>query len=194
MFLKIRKTKQRTQACFLIVTAALPFCTQTTTVITNMSSSESGASDEDSDFEEIYENPSNAFSFEPEYTEEEVQERLTQHFSQPGEEVIDFEPHSEAGSPGENDERCNCDHCVEMANDFEQVCCQANTSIIGNKFGVEKCIAQTVAFSDVCLNTNVLEASLGAWTTFTEEPLTINNKSYRIISYRQYISWIYGWL
>ena len=79
-----------------------------------------------------------------------------------------------------------------MESTFERVCCQTNVGVLGDKLGIEKCIAQTDAFSDVCLNTNVLEAALGAWLTFTDEPLDVDKKSYRFISYRQYIYWVFG--
>ena len=82
-----------------------------------------------------------------------------------------------------------------MENGFERVCCRGDAEqIIGNKFGEEQCISHTVAFRDVCLNINVLEAAIGTWRTFTDEPLQISNRSYRFIAYRQYISWIFGWL
>ena len=60
--------------------------------------------------------------------------------------------------------------------------------------GPEGCITTTTAFQDVCLNTNVLEAALGTWHHLTDQQLQISNKSYRFIAYRQFISWIYGWL
>ena len=122
------------------------------------STDENSTSDDDSDFNETYMSGSNAFAFEPEYTEEEVQERLMQHFSQNESDAI---VHSDDESACEDGEWCNCEHCVIMPNDFEQVCCIVNSSIIGNKFGVEKCIAHTIAFRDVCLNINVLQAALG---------------------------------
>ena len=62
------------------------------------------------------------------------------------------------------------------------------------KLANKKCITLTDGFRDVCLNKNVLEAALGSWREMTEEPIEISNKSYRFIAYRQYISWVFGWL
>ena len=93
------------------------------------------------------------------------------------------------------DEWCSCENCIEMENDFECECCRGNAEqIIGKRFGVECYITRTEAFRDVCLNINVLEAAIGALRTFTDDPMEIINRSYRFIVYRQYISWIFGWL
>ena len=157
------------------------------------STSESSGSDDDGDFDETCMSGTTAFAFEPEYTEDEIQQRLLDHQSQTESDTIDFVIHSDS-SASEDGQPCNCEHCAEMENEFEQVCCRANSALIGDKFNTEKCIAQTIAFRDVCLNVNVLQAALGTWRTFTDNSLNISNKSYRFIAYRQYISWIYGWL
>lgn len=159
------------------------------------SSSESSASEDEYEFDETCMDGSNAFAFEPEYPEEDVQQRLLHHFSQAESDTVDFIIHGDEESASEDDGNgCTCENCVQMQNDFEQVCCQDNSAMIGNKLGTEKCIARTSAFRDVCLNVNVLEAALGTWRTFTDNALNISNKSYRFIAYRQYISWVYGWL
>ena len=81
-----------------------------------------------------------------------------------------------------------------MEHALERSCCRSFSHVIGNKMGPEGCITTTTAFQDVCLNTNVLEAALGTWHHLTDQQLQISNKSYRFIAYRQFISWIYGWL
>ena len=134
----------------------------------------------------------NGFSFEPEHSEEVVQALLSQHVPDQQGDDVDFLTDNEILTV---DDWCSCESCTEMENDFERVCCRGDAEqIIGNKFGDERCISHTEAFRDVCLNTNVLEAAIGTWRTFSDEPLQINNRSYRFIAYRQYISWIFKWL
>ena len=60
-----------------------------------------------------------------------------------------------------------------MENAAERVCCQSLAGIIGGKFGSEKYITSTVAFQEVCLSRNVLEAALGTWRHVTEQPLKL---------------------
>ena len=158
-----------------------------------MSSSESGTEDDsdnaDDFFDDIFtQSGDNAFAFEPEYTESEVDERLRAY---PEFDDIDDENNS---SVELEDGWCTCGKCVHMDNPDERVCCRSFNEIIGDKFGTEKCIAMTTAFRDVCLNKNVLQAALGTWRQLTEQDMQISNKSYRFIGYRQYISWVYGWL
>ena len=157
------------------------------------SSSESDEDILDNEEDETFEYGNNGFSFEPEHSEEVVQALLSQYTQDHPEEDVDFVTDDDV--PVTVDQWCSCENCVEMENDFEQVCCRTNAEqIVGNRFGVEQCISRTESFRDVCLNTNVLEAAIGAWRSFTDEPLQVNNRSYRFIAYRQYISWIFGWL
>ena len=142
---------------------------------TMSSTSESSGSEYENELDETCMDGSNAFAFEPEYPENEVQQRLMHHFSQAESDTIDFVIHGDEESASEDDGNgCTCENCAEMHNDIEQVCCQANSAMIGNKIGTEKCIAQTSAFRDVCLNVNVLEAALGTWRTFTDDSLNIS--------------------
>ena len=138
-----------------------------------------------------YENGKNAFVFEPEYPEHEIEERLRAY-------LLANEGSSRDESTKITAERhdccCQCENCIEMTNIEERVCCQSSAEIIGDKVGNNKCISLTDGFRDVCLNKNVLEAALGSWHIITDENLDISNKSYRFIAYRQYISWIFGWL
>ena len=133
----------------------------------------------------------NAFAFEPEYPEHEIEEILTAYLRERvndgGDEPLIIE---------QSDENwCTFENCVPMPNIPERLCCQSTSEeIIGDKIDNKKCISLTDDFHDVCLNENVLEAALGTWREFTDEELGISNKSYRFIAYRQYISWIFGWL
>ena len=159
-----------------------------------MSASESNSesnSDTDDVFDDILNrNESNAFAFEPEYSASEVDAR--QLASQ---EVDSSDDDSGETSTDElEDGWCTCEKCLHMEQAVDRVCCRSLFDTTGNKFGSEKCITSTAAFQDVCLNTNVLEAALGTWRHLNEQQLEISNKSYRFIGYRQFISWIYGWL
>ena len=151
----------------------------------------------DDDFDVEWENDfldnkgSNAFAFEPEYPEHGIEERLTAYLRERendgGDEPLIIE---------QSDENwCTCENCVPMPNIRGRLCCQSTSEeIIGGKIDNKKCISLTDAFHDVCLNKNVLESALGTWREFTDEEIGISNKSYRFIAYRQYISWIFGWL
>ena len=161
-----------------------------------MSSSEEN-SDPDSDLElecefleETYDNGNNAFAFEPEYPEHEVDERLRVYMQE--REGDDGNEPLVIADPG--DDWCRCENCIQMTNTPERICCQASSEIIAEKVESHKCISHTDGFRDVCLNRNVLEAALGSWSQMTDEPVEKSNKSYRFIAYRQYISWIFGWL
>ncbi len=166
-----------------------------------MSSSSESESDNESILDELtygeddetFEYGGNGFSFEPEHSEEVVQALLSQYTLDKPEDDVDIATDNEI--PIKLDEWYSCENCIEMENYFECECCRGNAKqIIGKRFGVERCISRTEAFRDVCLNINVLEAAIGAWRTFTDDPMEINNRSYRFIAYRQYISWIFGWL
>ena len=151
----------------------------------------------DDDFDVEWENDfldnkgSNAFAFEPEYPEHEIEERLTAYLRERehdgGDEPLIIE---------QSDENwCTCENCVHVPNIPERLCFQSTSEeIIGGKIDNKKCISLTDAFHDVCLNKNVLETALGTWREFTDEELGISNKSYRFIAYRQFISWIFGWI
>ena len=140
--------------------------------------------------DETYNNGDNAFAFEPEYPEHEVDERLRVYLQV--KEGGDGNEPLVIADPG--DDWCRCENCIQMTNIPERICCKASSEIIADKVESQKCISLTDGFRDVCLNRNVLEAALGTWHQITEEPVEISNKSYRFIAYRQYISWIFGWL
>ena len=159
--------------------------------MSSSSDSDSGSNSSDSNgpfhfFNEIGEN---GFAFEPEYSAEEVNERLRTL----GDVDTDADLNT-AENQKEEGSWCICEQCVDMENSAERVCCQSIGDTIGRKFDCKKCISMTPAFQDVCLNRNVLEAALGTWHHLTEQPLEISNKSFRFISYRQFISWVYGYL
>ena len=92
----------------------------------------------------------------------------------------------------QDDSWCTCGRCDKKENNA--VCCHSIAGIIGGKFGSEICITSTSGFQQVCLSRNVLEAALGTWCHFTDQPLEISNTSYMFIACRQFASWVYGWL
>ena len=91
-----------------------------------------------------------------------------------------------------DDSWCTCGRCDQMENDG--VCCHSIATIIGGKFGSEICITLTSGFHEVCLSRNVLEAALGTWRHLTDQPVEIDNRNYIFIAFRQFVSWVYGWL
>ena len=119
------------------------------------SESDSNISDTD-DFFDVFSETGNGFAFEPEYSAAEVEVRLRDRAN----DMSSDEDGGSDGSPGEG-EWCTCEQCVHMDNQAERVCCQSIAGIIGRKFGSQKCVALTVAFEEVCLGRNVLEAALG---------------------------------
>ena len=157
------------------------------------SESDSDVSNADDFFDIFSETGGNGFAFEPEYSAVEVEERLRAH-SEASEVEIRSDEDAVSTDVPEEDDWCTCEQCVHMENLAERVCCQSIAGVIGRKFDSQKCIISTVAFQEVCLSRNVLEAALGTWRHITEQPLEISNKSYRFIGYRQFISWVYGLL
>ena len=156
-----------------------------------MSFSDSSSDDESANLweNELLDQRNNGFAFEPEYPESEIEDRLTAYL-QARENGSQEEPRI----PQTNEKWCTCEKCADELDVPQRLCCQSTTQIIGKKFLDKKCISETDAFEDVCLNRNVLEAALGTWKEFTDEEMDTSNKSFRLIAYRQYISWIFGWL
>ena len=146
-------------------------------------------SGEDDFFVFLEQSTTNGFAFEPEYSASEIEAHLLA--SQDDDEN---ESEYDADDEGTSEDVCTCEKCVDMEHALERSCCRSFSHVIGNKMGPEGCITTTTAFQDVCLNTNVLEAALGTWHHLTDQQLQISNKSYRFVAYRQFISWIYGWL
>ena len=80
-------------------------------------------------YEEIlFDNGNNAFAFEPEYPENEIQERLRAYITE-RDNIENVE--NVTAEPVEN--WCRCKNCVEMENVMERVCCQSSSDIIGDK-------------------------------------------------------------
>ena len=111
------------------------------------SDSDSDCSNCDDSFDLFNEIGGNEFAFEPEYSAEEVKERLRAH-----DEVDTDDDLSTAEDDEEVEGWCTCKQCVDMQSAAERLCCQSIAGTIGRKFDSEKCISVTVAFQDVCLN------------------------------------------
>ena len=116
-------------------------------------SSDSGSDLEEEFYDEIlFDNGNNAVAFEPEYPENEIQERLRAYITE-RDNIENVE--NVTAEPVEN--WCRCENCFEMENVMERECCQSSSDIIGDKMRNKTCIT----LADI---------------------------------YRQYISWIFGWL
>ena len=89
---------------------------------------------------------------------------------------------------------CKCGNCVSDINIDEKICCKNPLLLSDEEFENHKCIAETTAFANVCLDKNVLKAAMGAWREFRDETLPEENKHYRFISYKQYVWWCYRYL
>ena len=90
-------------------------------------------SDDDFDVEWEYDfldnKGSNAFAFEPEYPEHEIEERLTAYLREReddgGDEPLIIEQLDANW--------CTCENCIPMPNIPERLCCQSTSEIIGGK-------------------------------------------------------------
>lgn len=158
-------------------------------------SDENSDSSEESDFDEdillLDGENIRGFAFEPEYSEDEIEKRLREYLQEKGDNNRDNEENISIKNTNEG--LCKCGSCVVMQNAFEQVCCKSS-EIIQEKIGDNDCITKTEGFQVVCLNKNVLDAAFGTWYHETDENLERVNRSFRFIAYRQYISWVFGYL
>ena len=114
-----------------------------------MSSSEEN-SDSGSDldheiYEDIYDNGNNAFALEPEYPEDEVEERLRAYLL----ETENNDENVQITSTENEEDWCKCENCIYMENIIERVCCQSSSGIISEKLGNKKCFTLTDGFQDV---------------------------------------------
>lgn len=131
------------------------------------------------------------FSFEPEYTEEEIEERRAQRLISIRVPLTD----STAEEP-ESIEWCNSSHCV-FHPEMESICCKNPMILPGEKFQEANCIIETDAFKKVCLDRDVLQTATGSWQDLKGDNINLTNqtnKNYRFIGYKQYIWWSFGYL
>lgn len=131
------------------------------------------------------------FSFQPMYSEVEIEERLNAYRyakENPPPNINEFEDMQASTDIN----WCPCKMCSPMQSEAERKCCKDSCEIPDSKFDKHQCITESDGFREVCLLKNVLEAALGAWHIFKGEKSDLSNKSYRFIAYKQYIYWIHG--
>ena len=93
-----------------------------------------------------------------------------------------------------NTDWCSCDCCNVMTTEAESLCCKEANEILDNLFEGNKCVTFANEFKMVCLEKSVLGTNLATISIYTGEKFTHENSNYRFSAYKQYISWIYGYL
>lgn len=91
-------------------------------------------------------------------------------------------------------EWCSCGKCEYNIIIKEKVCCRRPQIFEEDVFDGNRCIVETDAFASVCLNRFVLQAAIGTWNDNNHENRNLEDRNYRFIAYKQYISWSYGYL
>ena len=124
------------------------------------------------------------YSFEPEYTEDELRERKTVRENRQPQIGIDV--------GDDNTDWCFCSKCVNDSSITELVCCLSPKISSDENFENKVCITETDTFKTICLNKNVLEVALESWNDLRGDNKNYKNNNYRFISYRQYILWSHG--
>ena len=95
---------------------------------------------------------------------------------------------------GDSMEWCRCENCQNNPSITKKICCRAPKIFEDDIFDGKKCITETDAFESVCLNLHVLQAAIGTWNDTHQEERNLENINFRFISYKQYISWSFGYL
>ncbi|KAK3712869.1 hypothetical protein QZH41_016904, partial [Actinostola sp. cb2023] len=129
------------------------------------------------------------YQFEPTYPEGE-------------EPVSDESEKEEPDTNNGNDRRgttewCSCENCISMDTDLESICCQ-ELDVLNEKFdssGVD-CIIDHHKFAVVCLDHDVLKTALVAMhnSRCTPQQDSIENRTWRLTAYRQFTTWVHGYL
>ncbi|KAJ8050264.1 P2X purinoceptor 7 [Holothuria leucospilota] len=85
-------------------------------------------------------------------------------------------------APNQSSNWCKCGRRRDMPTEVENKCC---------RFGNLKCLTQTDAFVDLCLNANILGVNMRIREDeLAEEDRT--NANYRHYAYRNYVYWRFG--
>lgn len=141
----------------------------------------SESSDSDMD---IFDSGIEPYSFEPEYTVEEIQQRR--------ENICGENSLSQNEIDDGNMDWCCCLMCSHDTSIVEKVCCKSPKILSDEQFGNESCITGTATFHSICLDKDVLEVALEGWNDLQGDSRTYDNKNYRFIAYRQFILWCHG--
>ena len=121
------------------------------------------------------------YSFEPDYTEEELREQADAT-------KVSVETYLLLATERLVSEWCSCDMCSNIEREPVNVCCR-DSQIAVQKMDSEQCITLVDDFKVVCLHKVILETALGNWHIDHGEKRQLNNKNYRFAAYRQYIGY-----
>ena len=75
---------------------------------------------------------------------------------------------------------CLCGHCIHDIHIEEKICCKNPLILPSEKCNAFECITLSEAFSNVCLNKDVLEAAIGAWRDLNSTDMDVSNINYRL--------------
>ena len=82
-----------------------------------------------------------------------------------------------------------------METEMESFCCRDTNEVPDNYFEGHKCITESESFKMVCLSKPVFDAALSVFNHFRGDSIkNIDNMSYRLAGYKQYIFWVYNYL
>ena len=136
---------------------------------------------------EIFDGSIQPYSFEPEYTTDEIRQR--------GESESNLRHNIQQQAEGNTTiDWCNCDTCAYNESINENICCRNPKILSDEKFAGCICITETSSFASICLNKDVLEVALEGWNDMNGDNKTYGNENYRYIAYRQFIWWCHGHL
>ena len=82
---------------------------------------------------------------------------------------------------GNAPEWCKCGVCRPMPDEQENVCCKRVT-----------CLTSYTAFSNICLDRNILEICIKARSDIQAEEFNFSMESFSKAAYRQFALWRYG--
>lgn len=134
---------------------------------------------------EMFDGGIKPFSFEPEYTPDEIVERR--------ERKNRLANNKKAMNEGNSSiDWCYCSICAYDESIYEDVCCRNPKILPNEKFAGHICITNTSSFSSICLNKDVLEVALEGWNDMRGDNKEYKNENYRFIAYRQFIWWCHG--
>ena len=95
--------------------------------------------------------------------------------------IASAEPEEPEPPAGDSPEWCKCRVCRPMPDDQENVCCKRVT-----------CIASYTAFTNICLDRDILEVCIKARCDIRANMLNFSMESFRKAGYWQFALWRYG--
>ena len=82
---------------------------------------------------------------------------------------------------GSSPEWCKCNVCRPMPHEIESVCCKRVA-----------CITRFHAFSNICLDRDILEVCIKARCNIRADEFNFSMESFRKAAYRQFVLWRFG--